>query len=253
MDIRYSVSLWNFYHYSPRPDLGEIATRLHSEGYGLEMWNEWKGTSQFDRENRDMVRKALGDTEVTLHTRGPKDIAGHLDQIDAAVALGAPLIVIHEEDVTTPVGRPDHALLTEILIHAGERGIHLALENDANPKALGFLGAALDEHPTLGFTLDVGHVYFTDNTMSEYLEAIGGRITHLHIQDTLPMDERVVRDVWKDHFIPGTGGIPEDDWHLLVDTLRSNNYSGTAVFEVAPRSPWQTAFLTRRYMDGLLE
>lgn len=55
----------------------------------------------------------------------------------------------------------------------------------------------------------------------------------------------------RDHYIPGTGGIPRADWELLARTLHEINYDGIAVFEVQPRRPLQTALLTRQLMQSL--
>jgi hypothetical protein len=39
---------------------------------------------------------------------------------------------------------------------------------------------------------------------------------------------------------------------LLVATLREIDFDGTAVFEIRPRNPYQTAYLGRRFFDSLL-
>jgi sugar phosphate isomerase/epimerase len=104
----------------------------------------------------------------------------------------------------------------------------------------------------LKICLDVGHIYFTSESMQAYLSALKTRIIHLHLQDILTPAEVGLPNRGTDHYTPGTGGIPAEDWHLLVATLREIDFDGTAVFEIRPRNPYQTAYLGRRFFDSLL-
>ena len=56
----------------------------------------------------------------------------------------------------------------------------------------------------------------------------------------------------RDHYTPGTGGIPTDDWHLLASTLRALDFRGMAVFEIRPRNPYHTARLGRQFFQDVL-
>ncbi len=89
--------------------------------------------------------------------------------------------------------------------------------------------------------------------MSKFLDALKERIIHLHIQDVLSEAEARLPCTGKDHYIPGTGGIPDKDWNLFATTLQEINFQGIAVFEIQPRNPLQTAFLGRTFMRTLLE
>ncbi|MBN1316535.1 MAG: sugar phosphate isomerase/epimerase, partial [Anaerolineales bacterium] len=100
--------------------------------------------------------------------------------------------------------------------------------------------------------LDVGHVYLTDSGMREFLQVMGGRIVHLHLQDLLSAAEVGLPVPTVDHYLPGTGRIPSADWRLLVERLKELDYVGTAVFEIRPRNPYQNSILGARFFDDLL-
>jgi len=127
--------------------------------------------------------------------------------------------------------------------------VKLALENGP----LCVLQSAIEKIDGLGICLDVGHVYFTDDPMSKFLSVLKGRLIHLHIQEILPAEEKALPYTGADHYIPGSGAIPADDWRLLVQTLKEINYQGIAVFEIQPRNPFQTALWGKRFMTGILQ
>jgi sugar phosphate isomerase/epimerase len=163
--------------------------------------------------------------------------------------LGASLVVLHPTDLaSTDPAKVDAHLARDVAAYAGERGVALALENGPLP----FLLQAISEVESLGICLDVGHVYSTPDPMSGFLLALKHRITHLHLQDTLSPPEAHLPWAAKDHYVPGSGGIPRDDWELLAATLTEINFEGIAVFEIRPRNPWQTALLARSFFEQLL-
>jgi sugar phosphate isomerase/epimerase len=53
------------------------------------------------------------------------------------------------------------------------------------------------------------------------------------------------------HYALGTGGIPLQDWELLTATLQEIGFDGTAVFEIRPRNPYQTARLGQHFLENL--
>jgi sugar phosphate isomerase/epimerase len=187
---------------------------------------------------------------VSLHTAGANTFDLQRKQIDAAVDLGAEVIVLHPSDfVSKDSSDLDVQLACKAVAYASERGVRLALENGQLP----FLVNAIEKVEGLGICLDVGHVYLTPDPMNKFLAALKQRIIHLHIQDVLPEAEAGLPCTGKDHYIPGTGGIPDKDWRLFAATLKEINFQGIAVFEIQPRNPLQTAFLGRTFMRKLLE
>jgi sugar phosphate isomerase/epimerase len=249
MDISYSISLWNFSHYHLSKSLEDILGQIQSMGYGVELWRHWQGQRDlFGTGESAALTPALSDMDVSVHTCGPRSMEEHRSQVDSACDLGARLIVLHPGDVATRNGEePDIALLEDLTAYAGDKGVVLALENGP----LRFLAEAADRVPGLGICLDVGHVYFEDEPMSQFLAELKDDLVHLHIQDTLPGGEGDLPDTGADHYIPGTGGIPQQDWELLAQTLKEVDYTGCAVFEIRPRNPWQTALLGKEFMQKL--
>jgi sugar phosphate isomerase/epimerase len=88
--------------------------------------------------------------------------------------------------------------------------------------------------------------------MTAYLSALKTRIVHVHLQDILTPVEAGLPSSGRDHYTPGTGGMPVEDWQLLVATLGEIDFEGTAVFEIRPRNPYQTAYQGRCFFDSLL-
>jgi sugar phosphate isomerase/epimerase len=252
MKIQYSVSMWNFYHYSNVPGPEQFIPMLHELGYGIELWSKWKeALDLFSAEGRQLIKPLTQGKTITLHTSGcNRTFETHKKQIDAAADFGAPVIVLHPEDVTfEDSGKVNVPLVKDAVAYAADRKVKLALENGP----LSILQDAIEKTEGLGICIDVGHVYFTDDPMSKYLDVVKHRLFHLHIQEMLPDEEKQLPCTGPDHYIPGTGVIPADDWKLLIRTLHEINYDGVAVFEIQPRNPFQTALWAKRFMGNLLQ
>lgn len=251
MDIKYSVSLWNYLHYADVPSLERVITLLREQDYGIELWGSWREEKDlFDEVGRKRLKDILQDMKVSLHTAGANTFDLHKKQIDAAVDFGAEVVVLHPSDLTSNDNSClDSHLACQIVKYAAKHGVRIALENGELP----FLVNAIEKVQGLGVCLDIGHVYFTSNSLGEFLNALKERITHLHIQDILPEDELALPRTGKDHYIPDTGGIPAADWQLLAATLKEINFQGIAVFEIQPRNPLQTALLGMNFVQKLLE
>jgi len=251
MRIKYSVSLWNYFHYASVPSLERIIMLLREQNYGIELWPSWKEEKDlFDEVGRKRLKYLLEGMEVTLHTGGGNTFDLHQKQIDAAVDFGAEVIVLHPSNlVSRNNSNLDVQLTSRAVAYTGERGVKLALENGKLP----FLASTIERVDGLGICLDVGHVYFTSDPMSKFLDVLKERIIHLHLQDILPKGEDNLPHTGKDHYMLGTGGIPDTDWQLLAATLKEINFQGIAVFEIQPRNPLQTALLGMDFMQELLE
>jgi len=251
MQIRYAVSLWNYFHYVNVPSLERVLALLRDQGYGVELWGAWREERDlFDLIGRTRLKHALAGMEVSLHTVGANTLELHQKQIDAAAYLGAEVVVIHSDDIyTRDKSDLDVALAREVVSYASRRGVKIALENGELPDLIN----AIKNVDGLGICFDVGHVYLTGGSMSEFLDALKERIIHLHLQDVLPETESHLPLTEKDHFIPGTGGIPEEDWELLIATLKHIDFQSMAVFEIRPRNPLQAALLGRTFVQELIK
>ena len=250
MKIQYAISLWNFSHYPGTGTLEQELGRIRELGYGVELWAQWQGgPSLYGKSERARLKAALGGMPVSLHSAIVRSFDDQRAQIDAAQDLGASVLVVHSDEFYAGDGRElDVTLCRDVVAYAGERGVRIALENGQLP----FLERALAAVEDLRICLDVGHVYLTDEPMQAFLDGLKGHIAHLHLQDILAPAEVGLPGAGMDHYTPGTGGIPVEDWHLLAATLQEIDFGGTAVFEIRPRYPYQTASLGRRFFDGLL-
>jgi len=250
MKVHYAISLWNYSHYPGTGTLEQELGRIRELGYGVELWAQWRnGPSLYDKSERARLKAALGGMPVSLHSAIVRSFDDQRAQIDAAQDLGAGVLVVHSDEFYAGDGRElDVTLCRDVVAYAGERGVCIALENGQLP----FLEHALAAVEGLRICLDVGHVYLTDDTMQAFLAGLKGRTVHLHLQDILTPAEVGLPGAGMDHYSPGTGGIPLEDWHLLAAALQEIDFDGTAVFEIRPRNPYQTASLGRRFFDGLL-
>ncbi len=251
MRIDYAVSLWNYSHYANAPSLERVLAMLRAHGYGVELWGRWRDeVDLYDETGRRRVKNALDGMPVSLHTALVDTLAGHRKQVDAAVDLGAQVLVLHPSDLYVAHTRDlDVALARQVVDYAGARGIKLALENGQLP----FLANAFAEVPGLYACLDVGHVYLTPDPMAKFMEVMHGRLIHLHLQDLAvpPLVDQRFPGTGVDHYTPGAGGIPQQDWALLIRTLREIEFTGTAVFEIQPPNPVQTAHVGREFLASL--
>ena len=250
MRIRYSISLWNFGHYTHIPSLERAIEHVREEGYGIELWGKCDGEDDiYDERGRKRLKPAVEGMTVSLHTAGATDLDLHKKQIDAAADLGAEVIVLHPGDISVAgTSELDAERAAKAVEYAGQCGVKLALENGP-PE---FLIGAIEKIDGLGICLDTGHVYNRGDAMAEYLDALKGRLIHLHLQDILTEAETHLPMTGKDHFLPGTGGIPNADWKLMAAALREIDFDGIAVFEIRPRNPMQTALLGKGFIEAML-
>jgi sugar phosphate isomerase/epimerase len=251
MKIQYALSTWSFSHYSQVASLEEELARIRNLGYAVELWKWWPGRdSLFASSQRTSLKAALAGMPVSLHTGFAYTLAEQQAQVDAASELGASVVVVHPDEFYAG-GQESHlnaALLRDVVTYAAESGVSIALENGQ----LAFLERAFSAVEGLKFCLDIGHVYFTDDPLRTFLDALKHHLIHLHLQDILPLAEKELPHPGRDHYVPGTGRIPEADWELLATTLQEINFDGTAVFEIRPRNPYQTAHLGSQFLGHFL-
>jgi sugar phosphate isomerase/epimerase len=251
MEIQYTISTWNYWHYAEIGRLETEVERIRALGYGIELWSRWPGEEDlFAKEQRERLTPLVRDMPVSLHSAIVDTFPAHARQIETAQALGAAVIVVHADDLCPPgTKRLDEALARDVVAYGAERGVRIALENGQLP----FLVEALAAVDGLGVCLDIGHVYLTPEPLERFLDQLKSRLIHLHLQDVLSEAERDLPGIGFDHYMLGSGGIPPDDWALLAETLRGIDYRGMAVFEIRPRHPLQSAVLGTRFVASLID
>ena len=251
MDLQPAVSLWNYNHFYPVPELDEILSYLRAHGLGVELWNDWLGGENLYSPTRQRwIQRILEGMPVSLHAAiGDSGRDSLYRQVDAAAVFGARVLVIHADNLRTG-SEPalDYGLGRDLVARGADRRVQIALENGQLP----ILERALAQVQGLKICLDTGHVYLTEHSMADFLAAFRDHIVHLHLQDVLSSPEEELlgeAGIIRDHYTPGTGGIPGEDWELLFETLQRQNFQGMGVFEVQPRHPLQTARLGLDYLQ----
>ena len=238
MKIDYRMSMWNYTHYARTGSFEEVIRQIADNGYGVEIWPSFKEERDlFGEPQRDRLKKLLAKINTSMHGSSANTLEAHKDQIDTAAYIGADVIVVHPGNLKIH-GEVDYDFAGEVVAYAKERGVTIALENGP----LNALEKAIEKMDDLKICLDTGHVYFTNDPMSAYLQVLKPRLVHLHLQDTLP---------GTDHYTLGTGTIPKSDWQLLWDTLHGMDFKGAGVFEIRPRVPLQTVTESMEFLANL--
>jgi sugar phosphate isomerase/epimerase len=243
MNIDYRISLWNYVHYASAPPLEEAIGEIRSLGFGAELWDRWRDeTDLFGPGQRDRMRDLVTGMNVSMHTIMPRGRPMTMDenraQIDTAAFIGADTIVAHVTSLGIGGEAPDYDAARDVIAYAGDRDVTIAVENgDAHA-----IERALPEVEGLRTCLDIGHVYNDGFTLPECLRIMGGRLVHLHLQDRLPHF---------DHYIPGTGIIPVEDWELLFGHLKAMDFDGAGVFELRPRRPDVSAREGKAFVESI--
>lgn len=247
MRIDYAMSLWNYTHYSRIGSLAEEAQAIREQDLGVEFWNPcWDGTDLNEEENCEKAKTLFAGKPMSWH--GRRDETQPLEQqIDTLHKLGGAVIVVHrgffpEEDAEAI------ATCRDLVSYGAERDMLVALENGAFNMIAKFLNAV----EGLKFCLDIGHAVMEGVPLRKYMMEFGEALCHLHLQDTLPEEERHLPKVGHDHFILGTGAITSDDWQGFRESLEEINFEGMGVFEIRPRLPQQSVFLGVKFMQQLM-
>lgn len=252
MQIDYTVSIWNYAHYAVVPTFEETVALIRAQGWGIEFWGDWRGEGYlYGPEGRERIKPLVEGMKVSLHTAGARTKERMQEHVDTAAYVGAGVIVIHPDDVARADDRDkcDLEYTKWAVDYADKNGVRLALEN--GPFCL--LSEALDNVDGLGFCFDVGHPYCeVGNHAGDFIGELKDHLIHIHLQDTLPESDEDIPRIMGDHYTPGTGAIPPEDWSRLVAILKEIDFSGTAVFEILPRNPIQHARLGRTFFENLL-
>ncbi len=245
MNLKFSLSMWNFSHFSKLIPLEEITEFARENNFGLEIWQDYgEWTDLFDAQTIKKVKPLFEGIEVTLHTRtGQNTLDQHKAQIDATVQYGAEILVLHPDDFYFSGTREANLdLANQAHEYAKSTGVRLALENGQ----FCFLKNIYEQIETMEFCLDIGHVYLVPETMKQFLDVLKTRIIHYHFHDSLiPYEAIKSQPSWMliDHHIPGTGIISEEDWHQVFAAMNEVNYQGSAVLEIRPYHPFQSIAL----------
>ena len=149
-----------------------------------------------------------------------------LFSVDACVASGAPILVVHlssgvKAPSITDIGR---GRFDRLIKHAESKGVTLAFENQ---RKLGNIGWVFDEYEncdTVRFCWDCGHeACFTFGR--EYMPLFGKKLVCTHIHDNSAEFNA------DQHLIPFDGKI---DFSRFAEHIRNSGYTGPLTLEVIP-------------------
>jgi len=246
MELKYRISLWNYFHYADPGSLEKVIGEIASKNYGVELWPGWGAEEDLINEiHRERLRALLKRLPSSWHSGGVNTFEGHRKQIDTASCVGSDVFVVHAGNLLVAGENADFDFAQKVLEYAKEKNVTIALENGS----LLTLRRAIDQLDDLKICLDTGHVYYYAFPMKAYVDTLKDRLYHLHIQDYLEKSS----SSFLDHYIPGTGLIPKEDWLYLLRALDEIDFEGATVLEIRPRVPLQTAMETKKFFNALLQ
>jgi len=254
VNVTLTVSTWNFKHLgSEYASAAHVIERIHSLGYGTELWLNWDSEPQFyDRANWDGLRALVGTSPtLSFHTRNQQDRM--FEEIELLAYLGGRVLVVHpcvvslpEYRQERPAGHPDVPFICDLAAAAREHGVFLGLENIF---ARTFLDRTLadvdtfDERGGLGICIDLGHAEMRQCEAHDAREApealirdYGPVLLHLHVHDVVDGN---------DHKPLGTGSVNYDK---IAGALRDVDFHGTAALEIQADDPVATIHESWEYL-----
>jgi sugar phosphate isomerase/epimerase len=177
----------------------------------------------------------MGLTAVALHApalHGPRVLRRQGRIVEAAEALGAPVLVFHvsslrfasaDGEIRRRTHFVDRRRVRALAEFAGERGLSIALENGSHPEHPRYVMDIIAGIGTgnLGVALDTGHANLRTHVAYELAESLAESVIHTHLHDNCGL-----RD---EHLPPGRGSIL---WPRLASALLAANYMGAWCLEL---------------------
>lgn len=159
--------------------------------------------------------------------------------IEATALLGADYVVMHPQPTAEASLEKNAAFFSRLAPCCREYGVKIALENliassyFSSPEQLCSLIDALDGDCFTGI-LDTGHASIGNVGASEFIKAMGKRLSALHVHDN--------DGVHDCHQLPYTRSL---DWDSICAALAENAYGGDFTFEAG--------FFVRQFPKELAE
>lgn len=168
--------------------------------------------------------------------------------VDLARAVGAPSVSITPGRMI-PGTMPEQSMdflresLRELIDHASERGVRVAMEYEPGLLIEYFMELAVlvseMDSPFFGVNLDLGHSHVLAEDPETVIKTFGNKIFHVHIED--------IRARKHFHLIPGTGDM---DFEALFQILDRHGYAGFVTVELYTY-PYQAEEAARKSFDYL--
>lgn len=158
---------------------------------------------------------------------GEQMIAELLFSVDACVAAGAPILVVHlssgvKAPSITDIGRGRFERLVE---YAAQKGITIAFENQRKIGNISWALENFEDCDNVGFCWDCGHEScFTPGR--EYMPFFGKKLVCTHIHDNTGVYDADL------HLIPFDGKM---NFCRFAEHIRGNGYSGPLTLEITSK------------------
>lgn len=195
-------------------DVIDVAGRTGADGVELrrELWTGWESELAAARQRGE--EKGLLITYATHATLFSSDAATLRGDIDAAAALGSPIIRFFPGQVPADDDAAGWAGGQAIADYAAEKGVVIALENYARTPGgtLAEVQTALVRIPALMTNLDMGNYSLHSQDVPAAIGALAERIVYSHLKDQTgnPDDAPTVL---------GAGVLPLGDIFDALDAL----------------------------------
>lgn len=246
MKIDYKVSLWNYTHYSCRPNINDLIIELGNRGLGIELWlfSEAYGDLTSGSKREELKEIFAGNIfPPSIHCVQTGSFSDLETQLEVASEFGTEVFVVHTDHLRIFDETSDLGYAHAIIDQAKEKNIVVALENGLIP----YLSYAVEHIDDLKICLDTAHCMWHEKSrIKEYFELFKSRLVHLHISDQLKLGTE-----YRLHSVPGRGEISKTEWRYIFDVLDEIDFNGSATFEINPLSANECAEFALDYLRGL--
>ena len=163
------------------------------------------------------------------------------DCVDACVAVGAPVAVVHLSSGDTPPPPTDigRGRFIRLVDYAIGRGIKIAFENQRKLHNIAWAFEEFKDPNTVGFCWDCGHEScFTPGR--RYMPLFGDRLICTHIHDNSGVYNA------DEHLLPFDGHI---DFGYVAETIKSSGYTGSLMLEIKGNSDFYADLSTEAFLE----
>jgi len=231
MQIKYAVSTMVFWARQNRLSLEQECELLKSMDFGVEFWPNIGGLDdcRYDRRNWPRLVAATEGMLVSMRSRNDNPtLEQWFEQIECAKLLKANIIA----DLQSLDGRSgqqveDWDYLSEVVRAAEKSNVKLCVETGelVQLKRIG------DKFDSVWYCFDTGYAGADEeHSFKDYVDTLAGRIAHVHLTDTngRPSAHRP---------LGCSGGIPQQEWGYLLQTLGKYDNEVIASIEMTPCTP----------------
>ena len=260
--MTFCISTWNYLvNYGSQANLFTAAEEIRKIGFGIELFLNWPAESTiYHRDNWPTIKKHCGNPKgLSLHSGVVQSFSEEAirEEIDLCRYLEADLLVLHPRSLgveegtldlhpSAQLGDADFRRIIDIVKHARDRGVVLALENGTLEVLQQIRDHVKVELGTNNFRIciDTGHANLHREQDASYLlrliEEFRNELIQVHLSDNLGKSD--------EHNLPGKGNI---EWPEVIAALKTMDFKGPVVFELRTPDPPKSAKTARTFVLDL--